>query len=52
MHYLPEYDVVAVGRDWHGSAGEMFSNRVGAPEYDLARFGHAGPFTCQPAAWR
>jgi Phage integrase, N-terminal SAM-like domain len=43
MYYLPEYDVVAVGRDWHGRAGEMFSNRVGAPEYDLARFGHAGP---------
>ena len=43
MYYLPEYDVVAVGRDWHGRAGEMFSNRGGAPEYDLARFGHAGP---------
>jgi hypothetical protein len=43
MYYLPEYDVVAVGRDSHGRAGEMFSNRVGAPEYDLARFVHAGP---------
>jgi hypothetical protein len=43
MYYLPEYDVVAVGRDSHGRAGEMFSNRAGAPEYDLARFVHAGP---------
>lgn len=43
MYYLPEYDVVAVGQDSHGRAGEMFSNRAGAPEYDLARFVHAGP---------
>jgi hypothetical protein len=43
MYYLPEYDVVAVGRDSHHRAGEMFSNRAGAPEYDLARFEQAGP---------
>jgi hypothetical protein len=43
MYYLPEYDVVAVGRDSHGRAGEMFSTRGGAPEYDIARFEHAGP---------
>jgi hypothetical protein len=43
MYYLPEYDVVAVGRDSHQRAGEMFSNRAGAPEYDVARFEHAGP---------
>ncbi|HEV3232661.1 MAG TPA: hypothetical protein VG245_10460, partial [Candidatus Dormibacteraeota bacterium] len=43
MYYLPEYTVVAVGRDRFGRAGEMFSNRPGAPEYDLARFDHVGP---------
>ena len=43
MYYLPEYNVVALGRDSHDHAGEMFSNRAGAPEYDLARFDHAGP---------
>jgi hypothetical protein len=43
MYYLPEYDVIAVGRDPHGRAGEMFSNHLGAPEYDITRFDHAGP---------
>ena len=43
MYYLPEYDVVAVGRDSHNNAGEFFSNRGGAPEYDVARFDHNGP---------
>ncbi len=42
MYYLPEYDVVALGRDARGRAGEMFSNHAGAPEYDLARFDHTG----------
>lgn len=43
MYYLPEFDVIAVGRDSRGRAGEMFSNRPGAPEYDISRFEHAGP---------
>jgi hypothetical protein len=43
MVYLPEYAAVALGRDRRGHAGELFSNRGGAPEYDLARFEHAGP---------
>lgn len=43
MYYLPEYEVVAVGRDSHDNAGEFFSNRGGAPEYDLARFDHNAP---------
>jgi 4-amino-4-deoxy-L-arabinose transferase-like glycosyltransferase len=43
QYYLPEYATVAVGRDDGGRAGEMFSNRPGAPEYDLARFRTAGP---------
>jgi hypothetical protein len=42
MYYLPEYPAVAVGRDWHGRAGEMFANHGGAPEYDIARFTRAG----------
>jgi hypothetical protein len=43
MYYLPEYDVIALGRDSHDRAGEMFSNRAGAPEYALARFDRTGP---------
>jgi Dolichyl-phosphate-mannose-protein mannosyltransferase len=43
MFYLPEYRVVALGRDRRGRAGELFSNRPGAPEYDLARFEQTGP---------
>jgi hypothetical protein len=43
QYYLPEYATVAVGRDDAGRAGEMFSTRPGAPEYDLARFRTAGP---------
>ena len=42
MFYLPEYQVIALGRDERGRAGELFSNRPGAPEYDLTRFEQAG----------
>jgi hypothetical protein len=42
MFYLPEYQVIALGRDKRGRAGELFSNRPGAPEYDLTRFEQAG----------
>ena len=48
MYYLRAYDVVAVGRDRHGRAGEMFSNDGGAPEYDLARFDRTGPLRLRP----
>jgi hypothetical protein len=43
MYYLPEYQVIALGRDRRGRAGELFSNRPGAPEYDLTRFDQVGP---------
>jgi hypothetical protein len=43
MYYLPEYQVIALGRDRRGRAGELFSNHPGAPEYDLTRFDQAGP---------
>lgn len=43
MFYLPEYQVIALGRDRRGRAGELFSNHPGAPEYDLTRFDQAGP---------
>ena len=43
MYYLSNYAVIAVGRDRSGHAGEMFSNRPGAPAYDLSRFERAGP---------
>jgi hypothetical protein len=39
MFYLPEYWVIALGR---GRAGELFSNRPGAPEYDLTRLDQVG----------
>ena len=40
--YLPAYPVIALGKDQHKHAGEMFSTTGAAPEYDLARFTHAG----------
>jgi hypothetical protein len=40
--YLPDYPLVALGRDRHKHAGEMFSTTGSAPEYDLARFDRAG----------
>jgi Dolichyl-phosphate-mannose-protein mannosyltransferase len=43
--YLPGYPVIAVGRDRHQHAGEIFSTAGGAPEYDLARFDRAGHFS-------
>jgi hypothetical protein len=43
QYYLPGYAAVAVGRDSHGRAGEMFADHGGAPEYDLARFSESGP---------
>jgi len=57
QYYLPEYPVVAVGRDRQGRAGEMFAAgaegrwRPTAPEYDLARFDRAHPLTL-PASTR
>jgi hypothetical protein len=45
QYYLPEYAVVAVGRDRREHAGEMFSTRGPAPEYDLARFDRTGPIS-------
>jgi hypothetical protein len=45
QYYLPAYPVVAVGRDRREHAGEMFSTRGPAPEYDLARFDRTGPIS-------
>ena len=57
QYYLPQYRVVALGRDRRLHAGEMFAVggapgwRGTVPEYDLARFEHAGNLTV-PAATR
>ncbi|MFN2465540.1 MAG: hypothetical protein ABR598_04670 [Candidatus Dormibacteria bacterium] len=42
QYYLADYPVVALGLDRREHAGEMFSTRGPAPQYDLARFDHAG----------
>ncbi|HEV1997047.1 MAG TPA: glycosyltransferase family 39 protein [Candidatus Dormibacteraeota bacterium] len=42
QYYLAGYPVVAVGKDKHKHAGEMFSTDGRAPEYDLSRFDHTG----------
>jgi hypothetical protein len=42
QYYLGSYPVVALGTDRRSHAGEMFSTRGPAPEYDLARFDRAG----------
>ncbi|MGI8609672.1 MAG: glycosyltransferase family 39 protein [Candidatus Dormibacteria bacterium] len=49
QYYLPAYRVIAVGRDQHKHAGEMFATggaaqSGAAPEYDLARFDRTGAF--------
>jgi hypothetical protein len=42
QYYLPEYAVIALGRDRAHRAGELFATDGTAPEYDLARFRQAG----------